>query len=73
MGQDDCSVGGEQGEGKSKGFSITKIFRPVTSVNTSIGMIYMYRLRASDHTNLKNLSESDSIPEFEHSFPTLRA
>ncbi len=71
MGQDEDNLGGEQGERKSKGLSITKIFRPVTSVNTSIGIIYMYRLRVSDYENVKNISEIDAILRIRAFIPSI--
>lgn len=56
---------------KSKGFDIAKLFRPVASVTTSIGVLYLYGLRTSDFDCLKNLPNTGAMPRIRAFIPSI--
>lgn len=55
MTQDDSSSRSEQGEPGKKGLNLDLLFRPATSVPTSVGTLYLYGLRTSDLSALETL------------------
>ncbi|MCQ1549740.1 MAG: hypothetical protein NOF05_13190 [Candidatus Accumulibacter phosphatis] len=55
------SSGGDKQTPKKIGLNLDQFFKPATSVQTSLGTLYLYHLRASDLDSLRNLPEGDPV------------
>jgi hypothetical protein len=61
MAQDGDSSSGNHGAPKKKGLNLDLLFGPATSVPTSVGTLYLYRLRSSDLGALQSLPSDEPI------------
>ena len=71
MAQDDDAQIGGQGSPKRKTLNLDLLFGPVTSVPTTVGIVYLYGLRASDYEVLQKLTEAEPSARFRTLLPCI--
>lgn len=71
MAQDDDAQSSGQSSPKRKALNLDLLFGPVASVPTTVGIVYLYGLRASDYEVLQKLTEAEPSARFRALLPCI--
>ncbi len=71
MTQPSESSGGVPQTPKKTGLNLDQFFKPATSLQTSLGTLYLYHLRASDLDTLRKLPEGDPFARIREFLPAV--
>ncbi len=71
MAQDDDAQSSGQGSPKRKTLNLDLLFGSVASVPTTVGIVYLYGLRASDYEVLQKLTEAEPSARFRALLPCI--
>jgi hypothetical protein len=71
MALDDDAKSRGQGSPKRKALNLDLLFGPIASVPTTVGIVYLYGLRASDYEVLQKLTETEPSARFRALLPCI--